>query len=109
MVVLSKIYTKTGDAGETALGNGARVAKHATRVAAYGTVDETNATVGLAPARFVVLLFMPHPLYVAFIWHQHQPLYKSVFESDYRLPWVRLHGTKDYLDLVLLLDRKSVV
>jgi cob(I)alamin adenosyltransferase len=48
MVVLSKIYTKTGDAGETALGNGARVAKHSLRVAAYGTVDETNATVGLA-------------------------------------------------------------
>lgn len=48
MVVLSKIYTKTGDAGETALGNGARVAKHSMRVAAYGTVDETNATVGMA-------------------------------------------------------------
>ena len=48
MVVLSKIYTKTGDAGETALGNGARVAKHSVRVSAYGTVDETNATVGLA-------------------------------------------------------------
>lgn len=48
MVVLSKIYTKTGDAGETALGNGARVAKHSPRVSAYGTVDETNATVGLA-------------------------------------------------------------
>jgi len=48
MVVLSKIYTKTGDAGETALGNGARVAKHSTRVTAYGTVDEVNATVGLA-------------------------------------------------------------
>lgn len=48
MVVLSKIYTKTGDAGETALGNGARVAKHSTRVSAYGTVDETNATVGMA-------------------------------------------------------------
>ncbi len=48
MVVLSKIYTKTGDAGETALGNGARVAKHSTRVSSYGTVDETNATVGLA-------------------------------------------------------------
>ena len=48
MVVLNKIYTKTGDAGETALGNGARVAKHSTRVSAYGTVDETNATVGLA-------------------------------------------------------------
>jgi cob(I)alamin adenosyltransferase len=48
MVVLSKIYTKTGDAGETALGNGARVAKHSMRVVAYGTVDETNATVGMA-------------------------------------------------------------
>ena len=48
MVVLSKIYTKTGDAGETALGNGARVAKHSLRVSAYGTCDETNATVGLA-------------------------------------------------------------
>ena len=48
MVVLNKIYTKTGDAGETALGNGARVAKHSMRVSAYGTVDELNATVGLA-------------------------------------------------------------
>ena len=45
---LSKIYTKTGDKGETALGNGARVAKHSPRVAAYGTVDETNSTLGLA-------------------------------------------------------------
>jgi cob(I)alamin adenosyltransferase len=48
MVVLNKIYTKTGDAGETALGNGARVAKHSTRVNAYGTVDEANSTIGMA-------------------------------------------------------------
>ncbi len=48
MVVLSKIYTKTGDAGETALGNGARVAKHSLRVTAYGNVDEVNAAVGMA-------------------------------------------------------------
>ena len=48
MVVLSKIYTRTGDAGETALGDGTRVAKHSLRVASYGTVDEVNATVGLA-------------------------------------------------------------
>ena len=48
MVVLNKIYTRTGDAGETALGNGTRVAKYSARVEAYGTVDETNATVGLA-------------------------------------------------------------
>ena len=48
MVVLNKIYTKTGDAGETALGNGTRVAKHSARVNAYGTTDEVNSTVGLA-------------------------------------------------------------
>ena len=48
MVVLSKIYTKTGDAGETGLGNGDRVPKYALRVASYGTVDEVNATVGMA-------------------------------------------------------------
>jgi len=48
MVVLNKIYTKTGDAGETALGNGARVAKHAMRVTAYGTTDELNSFVGMA-------------------------------------------------------------
>ena len=48
MVTLNKIYTKTGDAGETSLGNGQRVGKQSLRVNAYGTVDETNATVGLA-------------------------------------------------------------
>lgn len=48
MVVLNRIYTKTGDTGETALGNGARVAKYSLRVNSYGTVDEVNATVGLA-------------------------------------------------------------
>jgi cob(I)alamin adenosyltransferase len=48
MVVLNRIYTRTGDAGETALGNGARVAKYSLRVNSYGTVDEVNATVGLA-------------------------------------------------------------
>ncbi|MEM0977073.1 MAG: cob(I)yrinic acid a,c-diamide adenosyltransferase [Pseudomonadota bacterium] len=48
MVTLNKIYTRTGDGGHTALGNGMRVAKYSARVTAYGTVDETNATVGLA-------------------------------------------------------------
>lgn len=48
MVILSKIYTRTGDRGETALANGTRVAKSSARVWAYGTVDETNATVGIA-------------------------------------------------------------
>lgn len=48
MVVLNKIYTRGGDAGTTALGTGERVAKFALRIAAYGNVDETNATVGMA-------------------------------------------------------------
>ena len=47
MVVLNRIYTKTGDAGTTALGNGERVPKTSPRIAAYGTVDETNATLGM--------------------------------------------------------------
>ncbi|MBN7787028.1 MULTISPECIES: cob(I)yrinic acid a,c-diamide adenosyltransferase [Ponticoccus] len=48
MVVLNKIYTRTGDKGDTALGNGTRVPKFAGRVEAYGTVDELNAVLGVA-------------------------------------------------------------
>ena len=48
MVVLNKIYTRTGDDGTTALGTGERVSKTSPRVSAYGTVDETNAAIGWA-------------------------------------------------------------
>jgi cob(I)alamin adenosyltransferase len=48
MVVLNRIYTRTGDKGDTALGDGARVPKDAPRVAAYGSVDELNAALGVA-------------------------------------------------------------
>lgn len=48
MVVLNRIYTKTGDKGETALGDGTRLPKFALRIEAYGTVDEANAALGLA-------------------------------------------------------------
>ncbi|EFL88033.1 cob(I)yrinic acid a,c-diamide adenosyltransferase [Ahrensia sp. R2A130] len=47
MVVLNKIYTKTGDDGTTALGTGERRLKFDLRVESYGTVDETNATLGM--------------------------------------------------------------
>lgn len=47
MVRLNKIYTRTGDAGTTGLGSGERVRKDDLRIAAYGTVDETNATIGV--------------------------------------------------------------
>jgi cob(I)alamin adenosyltransferase len=48
MVRLTRIYTRGGDRGQTSLGDGRRVAKHDVRVAAYGTVDEANAVIGLA-------------------------------------------------------------
>jgi cob(I)alamin adenosyltransferase len=48
MVVLNKIYTRSGDDGTTALGTGERVPKSAPRIWAYGTVDETNAAIGVA-------------------------------------------------------------
>jgi cob(I)alamin adenosyltransferase len=48
MVVLNKIYTRTGDDGTTALGTGARRKKYDLRIAAYGTIDETNAAIGVA-------------------------------------------------------------
>ena len=48
MVRLTRIYTRGGDAGDTSLGDGVRVPKHALRVAAYGTVDEANAAIGIA-------------------------------------------------------------
>src|SRR5688572_8350108 len=48
MVVLNRIYTRTGDQGTTALASGERRPKHDLRIEAYGTVDETNACVGLA-------------------------------------------------------------
>jgi cob(I)alamin adenosyltransferase len=48
MVVLNRIYTRTGDKGETALGTGERVSKASLRIEAYGTVDETNSVLGVA-------------------------------------------------------------
>jgi len=48
MVVLNKIYTRTGDDGTTALGSGGRRKKYDLRIAAYGTADETNAAIGVA-------------------------------------------------------------
>jgi cob(I)alamin adenosyltransferase len=50
MVQLTRIYTGGGDTGQTSLGDGSRVAKHDLRVAAYGTVDEANAVLGIARA-----------------------------------------------------------
>jgi len=48
MVVLNRIYTRTGDKGDTALGSGTRVPKCALRIETFGTVDETNAAIGVA-------------------------------------------------------------
>ncbi|HWD27440.1 MAG TPA: cob(I)yrinic acid a,c-diamide adenosyltransferase [Rhizomicrobium sp.] len=48
MVTLNRIYTKTGDKGDTALGDGSRRPKHDLRIAAYGTTDEANSALGVA-------------------------------------------------------------
>jgi len=45
-----------------------------------------------------------HPLYVAFVWHMHQPYYKDVLHGNFFMPWVRLHAAKDYVDMALILD-----
>jgi cob(I)alamin adenosyltransferase len=50
MVHLNKIYTRTGDGGETSLGDGSRLPKHHERIAAYGTADELSSVLGLAIA-----------------------------------------------------------
>jgi alpha-amylase/alpha-mannosidase (GH57 family) len=44
-----------------------------------------------------------NPLYVSVLWHMHQPYYKDPFTGHYRLPWVRLHGLKDYYDTAAIL------
>lgn len=43
-------------------------------------------------------------LHLAFLWHQHQPMYKNPVNGIYELPWVRLHATKDYYDTAAILD-----
>ena len=50
MVHLNRIYTRSGDGGETSLGNGARLPKHHPRIATYGTLDELSSVLGLALA-----------------------------------------------------------
>jgi len=70
MVVLNKIYTRTGDDGTTALGSGERRPKYDLRIAAYGTVDETNASIGVvrlhlgdAPALDAMLRLIQNDLF----------------------------------------------
>ena len=46
-------------------------------------------------------------LNIAFIWHFHQPNYQQDFNSDYLLPWVRLHASKDYLDMLKKIDNHN--
>lgn len=45
-----------------------------------------------------------HVLNVAFVWHMHQPLYEDPVAGIFRLPWVRMHALKDYLDMVTILE-----
>lgn len=66
---LSKIYTRTGDAGSTGLGDGSRVAKDAARVEAYGSVDELNAAIGVLAASALPSMEVPLGAWLAEIQH----------------------------------------
>jgi alpha-amylase/alpha-mannosidase (GH57 family) len=44
-----------------------------------------------------------NPIYLSIVWHMHQPYYKDLVKGEYRLPWVRMHGIKDYYDMVAIL------
>lgn len=48
---------------------------------------------------------MPYPLYVAFVWHMHQPYYRVPGQIEASLPWVRLHAAKDYLHMLEVLQK----
>jgi alpha-amylase/alpha-mannosidase (GH57 family) len=48
-----------------------------------------------------------HPLYIAFVWHMHQPYYKDDITGTYILPWVRMHGIKDYYDIPTSIRRTT--
>ena len=71
-VGLSRIYTRTGDAGETGLVGGARVRKDSVRIEAYGTVDELNAWIGLARAAALDSPPAAAPIAAALLRVQHQ-------------------------------------
>ncbi len=47
---------------------------------------------------------MSHPVYLAFVWHMHQPFYRDLRTGECSMPWVRLHATKDYVDMVKRLE-----
>ena len=46
-----------------------------------------------------------NPIRLALYWHHHQPFYKELASGVYRMPWVRLHGTKDYYGMARMLER----
>ena len=72
MVTINKVYTKTGDDGETSLGNFERVAKYDLRVEAYGTVDELNSHLGMARLVSTVIWLLNYRLFkmIFLIWAQ---------------------------------------
>ena len=67
-------------------------------------VSPTAQPTQLPPTQVLATQAIKPDLYVAIIWHQHQPFYKDMVTGEYRLPWVRLHALKDYYGMVKLLD-----
>ena len=59
-----------------------------------------TVAIGLAPG---IAAAQDEPLYVALIWHNHQPFYKNTATGLYMMPWVRMHAAKDYYDMAAIL------
>ena len=100
MVVLNKIYTRTGDEGTTALGSGERRPKYDARVEAYGTVDEANAAIGAAR-----LSTGSHPVLDAML----SRMQNDLFDLGADLATPETDEPPAYEPLRVTKDRKSVV
>ena len=62
-----------------------------------------TALVVFGPCEAVTASDAAGPLYVALIWHNHQPFYKNTATGMYMMPWVRMHAVKDYYDMAAML------
>ena len=74
-----------------------------TRLALLLCIAITTALVVTGPCEVVAASDAGNPLYVALIWHNHQPFYKNTATGMYMMPWVRMHAVKDYYDMAAML------
>ncbi|MEW6046877.1 MAG: glucodextranase DOMON-like domain-containing protein, partial [Bacillota bacterium] len=87
------------------LGRGVRTLRRRAPLVALAVLVLTAAWAAAAPSGVGSAQSDERPLYVALIWHMHQPYYKDPVKGVYMLPWVRMHAVKDYYDMAAMLRR----